>query len=132
MWNNRAVTVGTAFAWLSLGALAVAILVAVQESGTPPGEATHADADAHLARAEQLFAAHQLAGAEHEYRAVLQWPKSGGYRYAMEKLGWVELGLQRYAEGLDTFSRVAAGTDGDVANVSVNYAAKIDFVVAYA
>ncbi|HEU0033612.1 MAG TPA: tetratricopeptide repeat protein [Kofleriaceae bacterium] len=88
--------------------------------------------EAHLAFAEYYFEAGQLADAEARYRQVLKFPKSSAYWYAMYKMGWIHLNLQRFQEALETFFQVAQATKNDKKQEILNRAAKKDFVRAYA
>src|SRR5258706_8917049 len=87
--------------------------------------------EAHLAFADYYFEAAQLADAEARYKMVLKFPKSRVYWYAMYKLGWIHLQLQRYQEALETFFQVAQATKNDRAQEALNREAKRDFVRAY-
>ncbi|MBS1121149.1 MAG: Tetratricopeptide repeat protein [Deltaproteobacteria bacterium] len=88
--------------------------------------------EAHLAFADYYFEAGQLADAESRYRQVLKFPKSSAYWYAMYKMGWIHLNLQRFQEALETFFNVAQATKNDKKQDILNRAAKKDFVRAYA
>ncbi len=88
--------------------------------------------EAHLAFADYYFEAGQLADAESRYRMVLKFPKSSAYWYAMYKMGWIHLNLQRFQEALETFFQVAQATKNDKKQEILNRAAKKDFVRAYA
>ena len=74
----------------------------------------------------------QLADAEARYKMVLKFPKSSAYWYAMYKMGWVHLNLQRFQDALETFFQVAQATKNDKKQEVLNRAAKKDFVRAYA
>jgi tetratricopeptide (TPR) repeat protein len=88
--------------------------------------------EAHLAFADYYFEAGQLADAEARYKMVLKFPKSSAYWYAMYKMGWIHLNLQRFQEALETFFQVAQATKNDKKNEILNRASKKDFVRAYA
>jgi len=88
--------------------------------------------EAHLAFADYYFEAGQLADAEARYKMVLKFPKSSAYWYAMYKMGWIHLNLQRFQEALETFFQVAQATKTDKKQEILNRAAKKDFVRAYA
>jgi tetratricopeptide (TPR) repeat protein len=88
--------------------------------------------EAHLAFADYYFENNQLADAEARYKMVLKFPKSSAYWYAMYKMGWIHLNLQRFQEALETFFQVAQATKNDKKNEILNRASKKDFVRAYA
>ena len=88
--------------------------------------------EAHLAFADYYFESGQLADAEARYKMVLKFPKSSAYWYAMYKMGWIHLNLQRFQEALETFFQVAQATKNDKKQEILNRAAKKDFVRAYA
>jgi tetratricopeptide (TPR) repeat protein len=88
--------------------------------------------EAHLAFADYYFEAGQLADAEARYKMVLKFPKSSAYWYAMYKMGWIHLNLQRFQDALETFFQVAQATKNDKKNEILNRASKKDFVRAYA
>ncbi len=88
--------------------------------------------EAHLAFADYYFENNQLADAEARYKMVLKFPKSSAYWYAMYKMGWIHLNLQRFQDALETFFQVAQATKNDKKNEVLNRAAKKDFVRAYA
>ncbi len=88
--------------------------------------------EAHLAFGEYYFETNQLADAEARYAMVLKFPKSSAYWYAMYKMGWIHLGLQRYQEALETFFQIVQATKADAKADKLNQAAKHDFVRAYA
>lgn len=88
--------------------------------------------EAHLAFADYYFEAGQLADAESRYKMVLKFPKSSAYYYAMYKMGWIHLNLQRFQEALETFFQVAQATKADKKQETLNRASKKDFVRAYA
>lgn len=87
--------------------------------------------EAHLAFADYYFESGQLADAEARYKMVLKFPKSSAYWYAMYKMGWIHLNLQRFQEALETFFQVAQATKNDKKQEVLNRAAKKDFVRAY-
>ena len=87
--------------------------------------------EAHLAFADYYFEAGQLADAEARYKQVLKFPKSSAYWYAMYKMGWIDLNLQKYQEALETFFQVAQNTK-DPKQAVLNRSSKKDFVRAYA
>ncbi len=86
--------------------------------------------EAHLAFADYYFEQGQLADAEARYKQVLKFPQSSAYYYAMYKMGWIHLNLQRFQEALETFYKVAENTKDKKYDV-LNRAAKKDFVRAY-
>jgi tetratricopeptide (TPR) repeat protein len=88
--------------------------------------------EAHLAFADYFFEKGELANAESRYKMVLKFPKSTAYWYAMYKMGWIHLNLQRYQEALETFFQVAQATKNDKKQEILNRASKKDFVRAYA
>jgi tetratricopeptide (TPR) repeat protein len=88
--------------------------------------------EAHLAFADYYFEQGQLADAEARYKMVLKFPRSSAYWYAMYKMGWIHLNLQRFQEALETFFQVANATKNDKKQEVLNRAAKKDFVRAYA
>ncbi|MEO6776393.1 MAG: tetratricopeptide repeat protein [Kofleriaceae bacterium] len=88
--------------------------------------------EAHLAFADYYFEQGQLADAEARYKMVLKFPKSTAYWYAMYKMGWIHLNLQRFQEALETFFQVANATKNDKKQEVLNRASKKDFVRAYA
>src|SRR6185503_11122214 len=69
--------------------------------------------EAHLAFADYFFEKGELANAESRYKMVLKFPQSSAYWYAMYKLGWIHLNLQRFQEALETFFQVAQNTKND-------------------
>ncbi len=73
-----------------------------------------------------------LENAEEEYKAVLQFPKSGVYTYAMYKIGWVYLNLAQHTDAFEVFFKVAELTKGDKKKETLNRASKRDLVRAYA
>jgi tetratricopeptide (TPR) repeat protein len=87
--------------------------------------------EAHLAFADYYFEAGQLADAEARYKMVLKFPKSSVYWYAMYKMGWIHLNLQRFQDALETFFQVAQATKNDKKNEILNKTSKKDFVRAY-
>ena len=87
---------------------------------------------AHLAFAEYYFDAGQLADAEARYKHVLKFPKSSAYGYALYKLGWIHMGLQRYQESLETFFQIVQLTKDDPKLQPLARAAEDGFVDAYA
>ncbi|MFT3698951.1 MAG: tetratricopeptide repeat protein [Kofleriaceae bacterium] len=88
--------------------------------------------EAHLAFADYYFEQGQLADAEARYKMVLKFPKSSAYWYAMYKMGWIHLNLQRFQDALETFFQVAQATKNDKKQEVLNRASKKDFVRAYA
>jgi len=88
--------------------------------------------EAHLAFADYYFEAGQLADAEARYKMVLKFPKSSAYAYAMYKLGWVNLQLERNKEALESFFQVISTTRNDAKQAALHAAARADFVRAYA
>ena len=87
---------------------------------------------AHLVFAEYFFDANQLADAEARYKMVLKFPLSSAYWFAMYKMGWINLNLQRYQEALETFFQITQATKNDAKQALLNSAAKRGFVRAYA
>lgn len=87
--------------------------------------------EAHLAFADYFFEAGELANAEARYKMVLKFPKSTAYWYAMYKMGWIHLNLQRFQDALETFFQVAQATKNDKKQEVLNRASKKDFVRAY-
>ena len=86
--------------------------------------------EAHLAFADYYFEAGQLADAESRYKMVLKFPKSSAYWYAMYKMVWIHLNLQRFQDALETFFQVAQATKNDKKQETLNRASKKDFVRA--
>jgi TolA-binding protein len=86
--------------------------------------------EAHLVFGEYYFEHGQLADAEARYKHVLKFPKSSVYHYALYKVGWIHLQLQRYQDALETFFQVAMGTRNQ--HDTLARAARLDFVRAYA
>jgi len=73
-----------------------------------------------------------LENAAAEYKAVLQFPKSNVYTYALYKMGWVYLNLARHTDAFEVFFKVAELTKNDKKKGALNRAAKKDLVRAYA
>jgi tetratricopeptide (TPR) repeat protein len=88
--------------------------------------------EAHLAFADYYFENNQLADAEARYKQVLKFPRSNVYWYAMYKMGWIHLNLQRFEDALGTFFQVAQATKNDKKQEVLYRASKHDFVRAYA
>jgi tetratricopeptide (TPR) repeat protein len=88
--------------------------------------------DAHLAFGDYYFEVGQLADAEARYRMVIKFPSSSAYWFAMYKLGWIQLNLQKHQEALETFYKVAQATKGNEKQEHLHRAAKKDFVRAFA
>jgi TolA-binding protein len=88
--------------------------------------------EAHLVFADYFFEKGQLADAEARYRMILKFPKSAVYWYAMYKLGWIHMNLQRFQEALETFFQIAQATKNDLKQEPLNRASLEDFVRAYA
>ena len=88
--------------------------------------------DAHLVFAEYYFDQAQFADAEARYKVVLKFPSSSAYAYALYKLGYIHLALQRNQEALETFFQTVQLTANDRKAVALNEAAKQGFVDAYA
>jgi tetratricopeptide (TPR) repeat protein len=88
--------------------------------------------EAHLAFADYYFDQGELADAEARYKMVLKFPKSRAYWYAMYKLGWVHLDLQRFQEALEVFFQTAQATKNDPSVEGLHREAARDFVRAYA
>jgi tetratricopeptide (TPR) repeat protein len=77
------------------------------------------------------FRAH-LENAAAEYKAVLKFPESPVYNYALYKMGWVYLNLGEHSDAFDVFFKVADLTKNDKKAEALNRAAKKDLVRAYA
>lgn len=88
--------------------------------------------EAHLAFADYFMEAGQLSDAEARYRMVLKFPKAPVYGFAMYKLGWINLQLQRHQEALESFFGVVQATKSDAKQAKLNRAAQLGFVRAYA
>jgi tetratricopeptide (TPR) repeat protein len=88
--------------------------------------------EAHLAFADYYFNAGQFADAEARYKQVLKFPKSAAYAYALYKLGWVHLSLERNQEAIEAFFQVVTATRNDAKQAALHAAARADFVRAYA
>ncbi|NVB77894.1 MAG: tetratricopeptide repeat protein [Kofleriaceae bacterium] len=88
--------------------------------------------EAHLGFGDYYFDAGQLADAEARYKMVLAFPKSTVYPYALYKLGWIHLQLQRTQEALESFYQVLAATKNEPKQAALARAARTDFVRAYA
>jgi TolA-binding protein len=86
--------------------------------------------EAHLAFADYFYDAGQLADAEARYKQVLEFPKSTAYAYALYKLGWVQVQLQRSQDAAATFYKAIAATRGDVKRLDLHRAARAAFVNA--
>ena len=86
---------------------------------------------AFLAFGDHFFEEEELDRAEQFYSRVLEFPDSPVYAYAMYKMGWVQLNLDRFQDALETFYRVAEITEGDDTQETLNQNAKNDFVRAY-
>ncbi len=87
---------------------------------------------AHLAFAEYYFESGQLADAEARYKLVLKFPKAKAYGYALYKLGWIHMSLQRHQESLETFFQTVQLTKDDKQLQPLARAAEDAFVDAYA
>ncbi|HEY1814541.1 MAG TPA: tetratricopeptide repeat protein [Kofleriaceae bacterium] len=88
--------------------------------------------EAHLAFADYYFDQGQLDDAAARYKMVLKFPKSPVYKYALYKMGWVDLNKQQYQDALDTFYQVSQMTKNSKVDEVLNRASKKDFVRAYA
>lgn len=88
--------------------------------------------EAHLAFADYYYDQNQLADAQARYQAVLKFPKTQAYWYALYKLGWVGLGLQKYDDALAAFSELASGTSNDAKLAQLHRAATEGLVQAAA
>jgi TolA-binding protein len=88
--------------------------------------------EAHLVFGDYYYEAGQLADAEARYKTVLKFPKSNAYWYAMYKVGWIHLQLQRHQEALEAFAQVVYATRSEKKWTFLKDAAKRDFVYAYA
>jgi tetratricopeptide (TPR) repeat protein len=88
--------------------------------------------EAHLAFADYYFDSGQLADAEARYKQVLKFPKSSAYTYAMYKLGWVHLSLERNQDAIEGFFQVVKATRNDAKQAALHTAARADFARAYA
>ena len=73
-----------------------------------------------------------LENAAAEYKAVLQFPKSNVYTYALYKMGWVYYNLGKHTEAFEVFFKVAELTKNDKKKEALNRASKKDLVRAYA
>jgi tetratricopeptide (TPR) repeat protein len=87
--------------------------------------------EAHLAFADYYFESGQLADADARYKQVLKFPKGTAYVYALYKLGWVHLMLERNQEAIEAFFRVVSATRNDAKQAALHAAARNDFVRAY-
>jgi tetratricopeptide (TPR) repeat protein len=87
--------------------------------------------EAHLAFGDYYFDSGQLADAEARYKQVLKFPKSAAYLYAMYKLGWVNLQLERNQDALEAFFQIVTATRNDAKQAALYAAARADFVRAY-
>ncbi len=87
--------------------------------------------EAHLAFGEAYYEANQLVDAEARYRQVIKFKSSSVYRYALYKLGWVQLNQSKPQDALETFYQVAQLAHADPKS-QLFRAAKHDFVRAYA
>jgi len=87
--------------------------------------------NAHVAFADYYYEAGQLADAETRYKQVLKFPKASVYWYAMYKLGWIHLQLQRNQEALEVFAQIVFASRGDTKKKFLHDAARRDFVYAY-
>ncbi len=72
-----------------------------------------------------------LENAAAEYKAVLTFPKSNVYTYALYKMGWVYLNLGKHSDALAVFYKVADLTKGDKKKEALNRTSKKDLVRAY-
>jgi tetratricopeptide (TPR) repeat protein len=112
MWIVRSVVPGS---WLveTMGAASLAVAIASVGVLAPPSAEqarfTSALENVHLSLAELYDRRHEFDRAAHEYRAVLEITNAQDYWYAMDKLGWDHMGLQRYREAAATFAAVANG-----------------------
>jgi cellulose synthase operon protein C len=88
--------------------------------------------EAHLAFGDYYYESGQLADAEARYKQVLKFPKSTAYLYAMYKIGWLDLSLERNQEALEAFYNVVSATRSDAKQAALHAAARADFVRAYA
>jgi TolA-binding protein len=88
--------------------------------------------EAHLAFAEYYADAGQLADAEARYKMVLSFPKSHVYPYALYRMGWIDLQLQKPQDAIEKFSKAMRETRSDKKQEAVYRAAKADFARTYA
>jgi tetratricopeptide (TPR) repeat protein len=88
--------------------------------------------EAHIVFGDHFFETGQLGDAQARYQVALKFPKSAVYWYAMYKMGWIHLKLQRYQEALETFFQVAQATKSDPSREALTRASLEDFVRAYA
>jgi TolA-binding protein len=88
--------------------------------------------EAHLAFAEYYADAGQLADAQARYKSVLSFPKSHVYPYALYRMGWIDMQLQKPQDAIESFSKAMRATRGDKKQEAVYQAAKADFARAYA
>ncbi|HTL34751.1 MAG TPA: tetratricopeptide repeat protein [Kofleriaceae bacterium] len=87
--------------------------------------------EAHLAFAEYYYEAGQLADAEARYKQVLEFPKSTIYSYALYRMGWIALQLDKKQDALEAFAKVVRETRNDKKQETVYRAAKADFGRTY-
>jgi tetratricopeptide (TPR) repeat protein len=88
--------------------------------------------DVYVLFGDYYFDSGALADAELHYKAALKFPRSSAYWYAMYKIGWIYLHLQRYQEALEAFFQTAQATKLDRSQDLLKRAAVGDFVRAYA
>jgi len=69
--------------------------------------------DAHLMMGEHYFEQDVLSIARAEYDAVLAFPDSSIYNYAIYKLGWVDINEDYFEEALTRFQTVVANLDAN-------------------
>ena len=86
--------------------------------------------EAHLAFADYYYESGQLADAEARYKQVLKFPKASVYAYALYKLGWIHVQLQRPQDAIETFFQVLRATRGDSKQAALHRAAQLDFARA--
>ena len=88
--------------------------------------------EAYLAFADYYFGAGELDNAAAFYKKVLLFPTSKVYAYAGYMLGWVDLDQRRPEDAAHQFLQVIRDTDGQPTQLTLNGAAKKDFVRAFA
>jgi TolA-binding protein len=69
--------------------------------------------DAHLLMGEHYFESDILGVARAEYEAVLNFPQSSIYNYAIYKLGWVDINMEEYENALTRFQTVVTNLENN-------------------
>ncbi len=87
---------------------------------------------AYLSFGDHFFETGDLDNAAAFYDKVLQYPNSTIYPFAIYKRAWVSLNRNQAKEALASFLKVTTLTQGDRKSLTLNKAAKRDFVRAYA